>query len=41
MSRSRDCQLRAVCEFYSEQEGEAGGTGGLVTMVVDALMDQG
>ena len=40
LCRSRDCQLRAVCEFYREQEGEAGSTGGLVRMVVDALMGE-
>ena len=39
--RSRDCQLRAVCEFYREQEEVgAGSTGGLVRMVVDALMGE-
>lgn len=40
LSRSRDCQLRAVCEFYREQAGEAGSTGGLVRMVVDTLMGE-
>ena len=40
MFRSRDCRLRAVCQFYKEQEGEAGSTGGLVRMVVDTLMGE-
>ena len=40
MFRSRDCRLRAVCQFYKEQEGEEGSTGGLVRMVVDTLMGE-